>query len=254
MPRRGRVAAAVALASAAAGCGGDAAPVPAPQRPPAAKPAALPELPPEPPPETGAVTGSRERDVRREKKMVELAVGAARRDAERAAQRARRSAARRSAIAAARAAGLEAVTARREGRGIVLRGSEPVCERVDVRALRAALPRSVRVDVARAGCPLAPPSGGGVVLFERGGEGAAALGPVDVPARRWAVEYAAGGTFLSLVATRDGRVLEPQGPVDDLHGRRAFSGSGSIRLQVAGDGPWRLRIRSVASSEARPQP
>jgi hypothetical protein len=221
----------VLLASALAGCGGDdeaAAPATSAAPPPASS--TLPAVRSEPAP---AVDLARERRLAARRAVLRV---------RRTAQRDDRATARRVATQIAEAAGVTDVTI--SGReALTVRGkAECGVESEDVQRRIATALRPLRVATVElsADCALDAPSGPGKLLLGREGEGLALTDAVRV-GRRWAVEYAGRGRFVQVVVERDGEVVARL--ARGLSGRRTFRGPGTVRLHVAGDGPWVVRLR-----------
>ena len=245
-------------ALAVAACGGDEPAPEAPRaKPTAVPPAQLPRLDAPAvaarssvPPEVVADRVRRRADARVEKASRD-ASRRARSRAARAVARSRRALAESVALELARAAGFPraSASAGEGGRRVVVRLAAGDCRDEASglsRRVRGALSfvRSVRVAGGVASCaPVVVGEGDGRLLFSRSGRGAW-TGRVDVPARRWTVDYAARAEFFQLVVTRGSELLRP--PVlehDSPAGQRVFRGSGAVVFRVAADGDWVLRVR-----------
>jgi hypothetical protein len=239
---RSRALTPIALVAAFAGCGGDDGDRPAERSRPAAPVQA---------PRTVPVVAAEDApaiDVARERR---LAARQALRRARREHERELRALARRVAAQVAEAAGVTEVAVA-GGERLRVRGEAEcdVGEAAVRRRIRQALPEDVRVDRVslRRDCALEPPTGRGRLLLELEGDGAAATGAVRA-GPRWVVEYAARGRFLQVLVERDGRLVAP--PIRataELVGRRVFRGRGRVRLHVAGDDRWLVRIRRLSGS------
>ena len=159
------------------------------------------------------------------------------------AARDERAASRRAALAVARAAGLSDVELeRRTVSGAAPCGTSAAAVQRRVRDVLKGARVQLRTD-----CALEPPAGRGRVVLEQSGRGAGATREVELPAGRWAVEYAALGKVLQIAVEREGDLLRPVIRASgELSGRRVYREDGFVRLHVAGDGRWVVRIRRLS--------
>ena len=162
----------------------------------------------------------------------------------RRAERAKAAALRQAAVALVEAEGATDV----EIDGRELKGSAPcgVSASAVQRRVRQVL-EGARVTLT-SDCVLDPPEGTGRVVLEEDGHGAAVTRAVKLRPGRWAVEYAALGDLLQIVVERDGEVMRPviRASGEKLSGSREYRVEGDVRLQVAGDGRWLVRIRQIS--------